>query len=249
MTADLPPRPEPPRRWSETLQAWLAWFGPARLIVSAFSVVVVAAGVAWLVRAPAPTTEAGLPFSTTADPVDADAPGSEGTAATLPPPVSPEPTDTTEVPVGPVIVHVAGAVAIPGVYELESGDRVHAAIRSAGGATAEADLDGLNLAAAVADGQRIYVPRQGEVDAASVPSGPMVSPVADGENEVSSGPIDINTATAEQFESLPGVGPATAAAIIDDRARHGPFAAVADLERVPGIGPAKLAAIADRVTV
>jgi competence protein ComEA len=62
-------------------------------------------------------------------------------------------------------------------------------------------------------------------------------------------PIDLNTATASELETLPGVGPATAAAIVDDRERHGPFAAVGDLERVPGIGPAKLAAIVDRVTV
>lgn len=249
MTAELPPRPEPPRRWFETLQAWLAWFGPARLIVSAISVVVVAAGVAWLVRAPAPTTEAGLPFST-ASPAAASDSASTGdaTAATLPAPTAP---DTTVAGIGPVIVHVAGEVALPGVYELAVGDRVHAAIEAAGGPTAAADLDGLNLAAAVADGQRIYVPVRGEVDPATVPSGPTVSAssVSSGVDEVTSGPVDINTATAEQLETLPGVGPATAAAIIDDRRRHGPFAAVADLERVPGIGPAKLAAIADLVTV
>ena len=73
--------------------------------------------------------------------------------------------------------------------------------------------------------------------------------MSSGADEAPSGPVDLNTATAEQLETLPGVGPATAAAIIDDRRRHGPFAAVADLERVPGIGPAKLAAIADLVTV
>ncbi len=243
MTAELPPRPQPPRRVGDTVHAWLAWFGVTRLIVSALCVVVVAVGVAWLVRAPAPTTEAGLPVSSGATPGSVTMP-------TLPPPSTVAPVDTVLV-AGPALVHVAGAVVEPGVYEIESGGRVHAAIEAAGGPSSDADLDGLNLAAPVADGQRIYVPVAGEVDPATVPSGGPPGPeaVVGGIGADSSGPIDLNTATAAQLETLPGIGPATAAAIIDDRDRHGPFATVADLERVPGIGPAKLAAIADRVTV
>lgn len=244
MSGELPPRPEPPRRWSDTIRAWMAWIGVMRLVVSAVSVAVVVAGVAWLVRAPAPGTETGLPFASAAS----------GPAATLVPPttavaVTTVPTATTPTV---VFVHVAGAVASPGVYRLASHDRVHVAIDAAGGPSPTAELDGLNLAAPVADGQRIYVPEDGEVDLATVPDGLPIpaSTDASGSDAVTPlEPIDLNTATVEQFDTLPGIGPATAAAIVDDRGKHGPFATVDDLQRVPGIGPAKLAAVADLVTV
>jgi len=243
MTAELPPRPDPPKRVIDTVQAWLTWLGPGRLVLSALSVVIVAAGVAWLVRTPAPPTEAGIPF--------AGAGVTVPTAPTLPPPVT-VPGTSSPVVAGPVLVHVAGSVLTPGVYELDAGDRVQAAIAAAGGPSATADLNGLNLASAVVDGQRVYVPEVGEVDPSTVPSGGIVQRSDDGvedDEPGGSGPIDLNTATAAQLETLRGVGPATASAIVEDRERHGPFASVADLERVPGIGPAKLAAIADRVTV
>lgn len=231
MDTDPPlPRPHPSRRPSELAGAWLTWFGVGRLIAAAVSVTVVVAGAFWLVRSPAPPTEAGLPV--------ASLPSSS--APTLPPPVT-----TATVP-ATVVVHVAGAVRRPGVYELPGTARIEAAIDAAAGPTTAAELDALNLAAPVADGQRIYVPRRGDVDPATFVPDPGS---ADAPGDAPSGPVDLNMAAAGELETLPGVGPATAAAIVDDRTRNGPFASVDDLERVPGIGPAKLAALRDLVTV
>ena len=240
---EIPPRPQPPRRVSDTLQGWFAWFGLARLLLSAVCVLAVVAGVAWLVRTPPPPTEAALPTTRGAAP-----------ASTLPVPSTVAPTvpESTSEPASPsLLVHVAGAVRSTGVYELDAAARVHDAIDAAGGPSADADLDGLNLAATVVDGQRVYVPVAGEVDPASVPTGGGDDTAA-GSTAAPAGPpapVDLNAASAAELETLPGVGPATAAAIVDDRERHGPFASVDELERVPGIGPAKLAAVADLVTV
>lgn len=139
----------------------------------------------------------------------------------------------------PVVVHVAGAVNAPGVYTLAAGSRVEHAIVAAGGALAAADLDQLNLAAPLPDGVQIRVPVVGEV----LPAAPSLS------GPDRSAPIDINRAGADQFESLPGIGPATAAAIVAWRDEHGPFRSVEGLLDVPGIGPAKLAGLADLAVV
>jgi competence protein ComEA len=230
---DLPPRPLPPRRLGDSIRAWLAWFGLGRLIATACCTVIVVAGAYWLLRAPAPPAEATIPFASSG--------GAAATAVTLPPP----PGTTAGVEQTSVVVHVAGAVRSPGVYTLGTDDRVHDAVSAAGGASSDADLAGLNLAAPLADGARIYVPLVGEIDPATVPSG--VSPSS--ADAAVTQPIDLNRATAAEFEALPGVGPATAAAIVGDRDRNGPFASVDDLDRVPGIGPAKLAALRDLVAV
>jgi competence protein ComEA len=144
-----------------------------------------------------------------------------------------------------VVIHVTGAVRTPGVYELPPGQRVADAIDAAGGALANADPNVLNLAAPIADGDRIAVPAAGATSTAAghshAGSGTDAADAA--------GPVDVNAASAAELETLPGIGPATAAAILDYRERNGPFASVDDLDAVPGIGSAKLDVIRDLVTV
>ena len=154
-------------------------------------------------------------------------------------------TTTTAEP-RPVLVHVVGAVAMPGVVELPSGHRIADAIEAAGGPTGDADLAGLNLAAPLVDGSQILVGRVGD----DPPAGPMVTiGPSGGVGGGSGGPIDLNLATAVDLESLPGVGPATASNILGWREASGPFRTVDDLLSVPGIGPAKLDALRDLVVV
>jgi competence protein ComEA len=148
---------------------------------------------------------------------------------------------TTTTTTGPVVVHVAGAVVAPGVHELPPGARVIDAVEASGGLTPDADPGAVNLAAALVDGSQVYVPRIGEV--------PPPQPAGPGGDEAAAGPIDVNTADAALLETLPGVGPATATAIIDHRERHGPFTSVDGLLDVRGIGEAKLAALRDLVRV
>ncbi len=205
------------------LRPWIDWFGAGRLIAGALTVVVLVVVGWWLLRSPAAPTEAGLPQAT--------APSSGTTVPIVAP---------TSVAPAVVIVHVAGAVAAPGVYELPTGARVESALLAAGGPTPEADPGALNLAAVVADGERVYVPVVGE---------PPPPAPAGGSTPTPAGPIDLNRATVDQLDELPGIGPATATAIVDHRTANGPFASIEDLEAVRGIGPAKLDALRGLVAV
>ena len=138
-----------------------------------------------------------------------------------------------------LVVHVVGAVANPGLYRLKDGSRVDDAVRRAGGATPKAALQLLNLAAPVADGQQVVVPVRGAGGGAA--SGAPGAPGAP------AGKVHLNTATLEQLDALPGVGPVTAQKILDYRATKGAFSSVEELDAVPGIGPARLESLKDLV--
>jgi competence protein ComEA len=171
--------------------------------------------------------------------------GSGAPVASTPAPASASGSGTVRLeprPATVALVHVAGAVRTPGVYRLRDGERVQDAVRRAGGPRAGADLNAINLAAKVADGQQVVVPRRGAAGAAAAsaagagePGGPPQAPVS------------LNTATAEQLDTLDGVGPATASKILEYRRQHGGFRSIDDLGEIPGIGPKRLAALRGKV--
>jgi competence protein ComEA len=156
-------------------------------------------------------------------------PGADG--ALSPTPAAAPALSARPAPAKLVVVHVVGAVRRAGLYELRDGSRVADALARAGGATKGADLALINLAAPVVDGAQVLVPRR---------SGPGVPGAPAPPGGVPAGPVSLNSATLEQLDALPGVGPSTAQKILDYRTRHGAFRAVEELDAIPGIGPARL---------
>ncbi|HEX6680948.1 MAG TPA: ComEA family DNA-binding protein [Gaiellaceae bacterium] len=161
-------------------------------------------------------------------------------SAGLAPPVAP-PTETAAAATV-VVVDVVGAVRRPGLYRLEQGARIADAVARAGGATAKADVALINLAAPLADGEQVVVPKRGAAASSAAPSG-----VEGAAGVPSGGPVHLSTATLEQLDSLPGIGPVTAQKILDYRQKHGAFTSVDELDAVPGIGPARLDQLEDLV--
>jgi len=145
----------------------------------------------------------------------------------------------------PLVVHVVGAVRRPGLYRLREGARVADAVARAGGATQRAELAALNLAAPLVDGIQVLVPRRAVTSGATS---------AESEDDLSAATAGLGSkpslasATAEELDELPGVGPVTAQRILDYRAEHGPFRSVDDLDAVPGIGPTRVEQLRDLVT-
>jgi competence protein ComEA len=152
-----------------------------------------------------------------------------------------------------IVVHIAGAVNKPGVVELSEGSRIHEAIAAAGGSTDGADLNALNLAAVLEDGQKIHVPRQGEAPAEGDPAaGAPGAGAGDGTPGTAPGPapkVDLNTASVEELGTLPKVGPVLAQRIVDWRTQHGKFKTVEELDAVDGVGPKMLEALLPLVKV
>jgi competence protein ComEA len=167
------------------------------------------------------------------------------------------PTSTQATSAGIMLVHVVGQVRRPAVVRLPPGSRVLDAVRAAGGAKSSADLNHLNLARVVADGEQIVVPRPGESSPvagspAAVGAGPgttVPGQVAGGSGGLTGGLVDLNTADASALDSLPGVGPVLSQRILDWRAANGRFSSVEELGEVSGIGDKLLAQIGPRVTV
>jgi competence protein ComEA len=200
------------------LREWLAGLGRRELaVLAAVGVLVGGGAVLWYVRSlPSPVTVRAL---------------------------RPDPSPTVSPSPVVLVVHVAGWVRRPGVYELEQGDRVIDAIEAAGGARRGAQLDSLNLAAVVTDAQQVLVPRK------APPAGGGAVDPGGGSASGPSALLNLNTATPEELETLPGIGPVLAASIVDFREQNGPFTSVDQLLDVSGIGEARLADIRDLVTV
>ncbi len=150
---------------------------------------------------------------------------------------------------GRLTVHVAGAVRRPGVYRLTAGARVNDALRRAGGPARRADLTAVNLAAKLEDGRQVVVPARAPGGAAAAPAPAGGASGADGTAAPAGAPINLNTATLEQLDTLDGVGPGIAQRILDYREQHGGFRRVEELAEVPGIGDKRLAALTPLVAV
>ena len=209
----------------------VVWFGLRRLVTGTAAVCVVAVGGWWVVRVPPVPVESTIAFTTTS------VAGGVSASALV------------------IVVHVAGEVNVPGVYSLAAGSRMVDALDAAGGPTNRADLEVINLATPITDATQIYVPARNQT---ARPTFRRPQPGVNGgansgatgqTDDQQGGVININRASAAELEQLPGVGPATAQAIIDYRTSNGPFATPEDLLEVKGIGPAKFASMRNKVGV
>ena len=212
----------------------IQWFGFRRVISVAVAVAVVAVGAWWVVRVPPAPVESTISFTATSLAGDESASSPAEANSSL-----------------GIVVHVAGEVNNPGVYTLSNSARMIDAVLAAGGATARADLEVINLATPLMDSSQIFVPAKG------VAERPVFARPQPGMNGVQStqnssdsgGVVNINRASVTELDALPGVGPSTAQAIVAYRTTNGPFSSPEDLLNVKGIGPAKFEAMRKLVGV
>lgn len=231
-----------------------------RLLAWAAVAVVAAGAAAWLLR------PASTPFEETLPRASVEVAGAGGPAPTdaggAPVPVAgastPADASTTSV-LTEVVAYAAGAVTRPGVYRLDPTARVDDLVRAAGGLGADADAARINLAAPLVDGARVYIPHIGEEAPPEVAGPDVAAPpggatgggtgAGDGSGDAPAALIDVNTASEDELDELPGVGPSIAGSIISYRTENGGFSSVDELLEVRGIGEAKMAEIAPLVTV
>lgn len=192
---------------------------------------------------------------------------SESTARASPEAAPSQASQASQSSEATIAVHVAGAVRRPGMVCLAKGARINDAVQLAGGALPGADLNAVNLATKVTDGQQIVVPRKGEIvaamsgsgaaGAAQLPAGAAADGAAGaggagqagaGQGATGGATVELNSATVAQFDSLPGIGPVLAQRIFDYRTQHGKFTKVEDLRQVEGIGPKKFEQLKSQVT-
>ena len=229
-------------------QTTIKWFGLSRLIGSVLSLIAVALAGWWLLRVPPPPPEDSIPIASTATTLSFAVSSPQMTELD-------KELDTKLVRelATELTVHIAGAVKTPGVYQLHIGARINDGVVAAGGATAQADLDSVNLAMLLSEGEQIYIPKRNDkphiiVQPRFTSSSNLNSSNSATNNELQIS-ININTATAIELEQLAGVGPSTAKAIIEFRQKNGGFKTVEDLLNVRGIGPAKLSEILPQARV
>ncbi|HKF00606.1 MAG TPA: ComEA family DNA-binding protein [Actinomycetes bacterium] len=224
-----PPFVQPRDGWRGRLDVTLAALGRhARLTALAVLATTALAWLVWTRATPRPEPD-GLP---------------PGPAASTGPAVARDPAPGGEPAGGArarLAVHVAGRVRRGGLITLPAGSRVADALAAAGGAAPGADLDRLNLARHLTDGEQVLVPTRGA-------PAPATGPGAEAPGGTPTGPVPLNTATAEQLDTLPGVGAVTAERIVAYRSAH-PFRSVEELQQVPGIGERRYATLKDLVTV
>ena len=272
-------RPAVPLGVADRLAEWRDRMAPTpgRVVLAIAVLVVVAGGGWWLLRPAAPPLDSSIPLASAAGGAvpaagsgggsgsGGAAAGAGGTGQGDAGGSGAVDAGSTTTALADLVVQASGAVARPGVYRLGASSRVDDLVRKAGGLAADADGDRVNLAAPLADGERVWVPRKGEREPPPLVAGGGASAGTGGGGAGAAGSgaagsgsagttgppqvVDLNTATAEQLDTLPGVGPATAQAILGYRAEHGRFGSVDELLEVRGIGDAKLEQLRPLVSV